>query len=298
MADDNHGAEITAVASSAPAGDGGAESHVAAEEAPVATSEAVASEHDELAPVIGAAAGASRRGGKAKKGSSSRKMSRAQKDARNAKLKLARDAARAAREKRELAKKASAIASEPAPASSPPGLKPDMPAPALERPVRDARAIAEGAPAAEVAAIIDDEDLESLLGLGAHAIIELIPEKWGGGTLTEKERQMLGRLLRGPVKPYVSDPESGPWLLVAAGFVQVMGLRAIAYAQRVKNAEPTGHHREVRPEPTTPAPTPATTPAPTPAPAKPAAATPAPTSSSKRRAATSAAPGVYDNDDV
>lgn len=284
--DVNNGAEITAVASSAPAGDGGAESRTAGDGEGAASSEGLGGAHDELTPVITAAASATSR---AKKGKpKKRTITRAQKDERNRKLKLARDAAKAARIAKEGAKVASGT----------PGLKPDIPAASSSSssssssaPAADARVIASDVPLESQAVAIDDEDLQGILGLTAHVLVGMIPEKWGGGTLTDKERELLGRVLAGPVRPYVASSEAGPWVLVAGAFVQVLGIRAIAYAARAKDAQPTGHHR---PAPDAPAPA-----APAVAPATPSSSSkPAPRATVARGAASTAKAGAYDNDDV
>lgn len=289
VSDDNNGAEITAVASSAPAGDGGAESHAAGEQEGAPSSEGLGAAHDELPPVIVAKGATSKRAAKVKP--KKRTMTRAQKDERNRKLKLARDAAKAARIAKEGAKAASA----------PPGLKADMPAASSSsssaplEPVADARVIAEGAPVQQAVAI-DDEDLQGILGLTAHVLVGMIPERWGGGTLTEKERELLGRVLAGPVRPYVASTEAGPWVLVAGAFVQVLGVRAIAYAARVKDAAPAGHHRPAVAEPTPPAASSSSSSSSSSAPAKGAPAKAAPRATVARGAV--APPGAYDDDDV
>jgi hypothetical protein len=298
MTDDNNGAEITAVASSAPAGDGGAESHAAGEGEGVPSSEGPSAPNDELPPVIATAATATPKGKRgAKVKVKKRTLTRAQKDERNRKLKLARDAAKAAR----IAKQGAKVA------SAPPGLKADTPAASssssssapLERTPApaDARVIAEGAPLEGQAAVIDDEDLQGLLGLSAHMLVGLIPERWGGGTLTDKERELLGRVLAGPVRPYIASSEAGPWVVVAGAFVQVLGIRAIAYAARMKEAAaPTGHHRPAADAPAPAAPV---------APVAPASSSSAPAKAGKpapratvARGAANAPQGTYDNDDV
>lgn len=97
---------------------------------------------------------------------------------------------------------------------------------------------------AQVAAITDTAgvDLSVLLGLSFHAIAMAIPEKWGGGTLTAAERDLLGKAWAGPLAPYLSGA-AGPWAVAAISTVQVFAVRAMMY-QPPKAPAPVVHSRQ------------------------------------------------------
>lgn len=90
-------------------------------------------------------------------------------------------------------------------------------------------------------------DLAVLLGLSFHAISMALPERYGGGTLTAAERDLLGKAWAGPLAPYLSGA-AGPWAVAAISTVQVFAVRAMTYQPP---AVPEVRHS--RPEITAPA---------------------------------------------
>lgn len=111
------------------------------------------------------------------------------------------------------------------------------------------------APAPAQAAAITDTagvDLSVLLGLSFHGIAMAIPEKWGGGTLTPAERDLLGKAWAVPLAPYLSGA-AGPWAVAAISTVQVFAVRAMMYQPPAPPAPPV-HSRQDGSGPTIPAP--------------------------------------------
>lgn len=124
------------------------------------------------------------------------------------------------------------------------------------------------APGQAAAAAVTDTtgvDLSVLLGLSFHAIAMAVPEKWGGGTLTPAERDLLGKAWAGPLAPYLSGA-AGPWAVAAISTVQVFALRAMMYQPPAAPA-PVVHS----PRPAAPGSSPAAPVAPVAPPAAPAA---------------------------
>jgi hypothetical protein len=124
------------------------------------------------------------------------------------------------------AREASAIASgDPAPA----------PAPAADD--------APGGDAPQVQGV-SDAQLAKMIGLTAHLVAKAIPPKYGGGALTEEERDMLGATWAAVAKPYLQGEGSALTLALAAT-VQVFALRAITYQPPA--IEPVTHSRAAAP---------------------------------------------------
>lgn len=87
-------------------------------------------------------------------------------------------------------------------------------------------------------------DLSVMLGLSFHAISLAIPERFGGGSLTPEERDLLGKAWAGPLAPYLSG-EAGPWAVAAISTVQVFAVRAMTYQPPAQDSRPAhGHVRE------------------------------------------------------
>lgn len=87
-------------------------------------------------------------------------------------------------------------------------------------------------------------DLDVMLGLSFHAIALALPEKWGGGTLTAAERELLGKAWAAPLAPYLSGA-AGPWAVASISTVQVFAIRAMSYTPPVADSRPAqGHVRE------------------------------------------------------
>ncbi len=75
---------------------------------------------------------------------------------------------------------------------------------------------------------VSDAQLAKMIGLTAHLVAKTIPPKYGGGALTEEERDMLGAAWAAVAKPYLQGEGSAITLALAAT-VQVFALRAITY---------------------------------------------------------------------
>lgn len=106
-------------------------------------------------------------------------------------------------------------------------------------------------------------DLSVLLGLSFHAVAMAVPEKWGGGTLTPAERDLLGKAWAVPLAPYLSGA-AGPWAVAAISTVQVFAVRAMMY-QPPKAPAPVVHSRQDGTGPAPAAPVAQEPPAPAPA---------------------------------
>lgn len=93
------------------------------------------------------------------------------------------------------------------------------------------------------AAAVVGVDMAVLLGLSFHALSMALPEKFGGGSLTAEERDLLGRAWSGPLTPYLSGA-GGPWAMAAIATVQVFAMRAMMYQPPATTPAPV-HSRPV-----------------------------------------------------
>jgi hypothetical protein len=97
-------------------------------------------------------------------------------------------------------------------------------APAAAASASDARNAAVIEPAA-----LTDEEMRQIIGLGAFGISRMIPPAWGGGALSDQERELIGRVWWAYLKPMLSG-EGSPLVIALAGTLQVFALRAVTHA--------------------------------------------------------------------
>jgi hypothetical protein len=76
----------------------------------------------------------------------------------------------------------------------------------------------------EAAAVLTDDDMVQIVGLGALGIARMIPEKFGGGMLSVEERELLGKAWWAYLRPYMAG-EGGPLAVALGATVQVFALR-------------------------------------------------------------------------
>ncbi len=76
----------------------------------------------------------------------------------------------------------------------------------------------------EAAAVLTDDDMVQIVGLGAMGLARMIPEKFGGGMLSTDERELLGKAWWAYLRPYMAG-EGGPLAVALGATVQVFALR-------------------------------------------------------------------------
>lgn len=172
------------------------------------------------------ASGASASGNASGSGKKARYATRAAKDERNRKEKERREAK--ARERAGQVAHATGVAAKAA-----------------------AKAKEAAATPAQVKQDVPGVDLSVLLGLSFHAVSMALPERYGGGALTEAERELLGKAWAAPLAPYLSGA-AGPWAVAAISTVQVFALRAMTY--QPPEVVPVVHRRPEVTAPVQPAP--------------------------------------------